>query len=362
MLPVIFLWWWWVGTRFDFGLFSGLRARRPKMLVAILFAIAIVLLFVGMYIIGDQVRLWRVYGAPHPFLLVKTIVSTLWSLAIAGGSFLAGLRLIQQRLPVVAERVHRPSILAYGFVIAVLTAVTVSLVGYARETKVDLDSCVSSSDAGCIHGIVTDVAGRLIEGIEIEVLPSDKTGETRWYAKKGAFSDRKGRYSIQLGPGDYFVAVHYYSAPDARRPFTTTFYPGVEAEGDAVPVSAVRNSPTILQPLRLRSLTLATIEIEVIWPDGTRPERSNLLFHNVSYPDQAVIGDEAPQIDKGSGEFILPKGFSYLARASVQCDAGQTIETRESRPVQRIDVGQGVTPTKLKFVISGPTCKLWNRE
>ena len=168
----------------------------------------------------------------------------------------------------------------------------------------------------------------------MEVLPTNKTGEARWYAKKSEWTEKKSRYRInELEPGEYLVTVHYYGAPDARQPFATTFYPGVEAEDRAMRVSVVPNSPTLLNQLILRPPPLATLKVSVRWPDGTRPARSNLLFHNRSYPGQAVIGDEATQIDNDIGEFTLPTGFEYLAQAFVQCDGERTIETRESRPV-----------------------------
>ena len=239
---------------------------------------------------------------------------------------------------------------------ALVVAALTSLIGYARETRPDPDTCVASIDSGCIHGTVADQAGKPVKGIEVEVLPVEKTGEARWYSKKGQWTDAKGRYSInQIEPGDYLVAVHYYGAPDARQPFPTTFYPGLEAEGDATKVSVARNSTTLLNQLRLRSLPLANIRVEVVWPDGTRPKRSNLLFHNPSYPSQAVIGDEAPQVDDGAGDFTLHEGFHYFARASVQRDAGRVIETREPRPVQEIEVGFGA---ETHVTIPGPPCEL----
>jgi hypothetical protein len=94
-------------------------------------------------------------------------------------------------------------------------------------------------------------------------------------------------------------------------------------------VKVVRSSPLRLSPLRLRNLEVVTIKINVLWADGTRPERSNIYFKNILYPRH---GGTAPQIDNGSGKFTLPKGFEYDAVASVECDAGKVIESRESRP------------------------------
>jgi len=67
----------------------------------------------------------------------------------------------------------------------------------------------------------------------------------------------------------------------------------------------------------------------------------------------------APQIDNGTGEFTLPKGFEYDAVASIECDAGKLIEPRMSRPDQRIKVADGLTPAEMTFIIPGPRCPLW---
>jgi hypothetical protein len=101
---------------------------------------------------------------------------------------------------------------------------------------------------------------------------------------------------------------------------------------------------------------VVTIKINILWSDGTRPERSNIYFKNILYPRH---GGTAPQIDNGTGEFTLPKGFEYDAVASVECDAGTLIESRESRPDQRIKVTDDFTPAEMTFVIPGPRCALW---
>jgi hypothetical protein len=57
---------------------------------------------------------------------------------------------------------------------------------------------------------------------------------------------------------------------------------------------------------------------------------------------------------------MIPVGFGYDARAKVDCDAGTRIETRESRPIQRLKVQDGSTLKELSFIIPGPACKLWS--
>ena len=133
-----------------------------------------------------------------------------------------------------------------------------------------------------------------------------------------------------MEPGEYLLGANAFSsfgAPDAERPFATAYYPAGENESEAALVKVVRSSPLRVSPLRLRKLEVVTIKINVLWADGTRPERSNIYFKNVLYPRH---GGTAPQIDNSTGKFTLPKSFEYDAVASVECDAGKAVEPRES--------------------------------
>ena len=136
---------------------------------------------------------------------------------------------------------------------------------------------------------------------------------------------------------------------------TRTYYPAAENEAGALPVRVVRSSPLYLPRLKLRKLEVATIKIEVLWSDGTRPERSNIYFKNALYPRH---GGTAPQIDNGTGEFTLPKGFEYDAVASYVMPVKPSNHGSPS-PINEVTVADGSTPAEMTFVIPGPRCTLW---
>ncbi len=210
-----------------------------------------------------------------------------------------------------------------------------------------------------VHGTAVDESQTPIPGIEVELIPINLTGDQRWYATKREWTNAVGQFQFnQAEPGEYFVAVLKHAAPDGLHPFPGRYYPNASDESEADRILVTESSRIELQTMHLARLQTVTLRVRVVFEDGTSPSRSNLLFHNLSYPDQAVIGNEAPQINGGQGQFILPKGFQYYARAKVDCDAGRRIESRESRPVQQIDVEDGFSAEQLMFVIPGPPCKL----
>src|SRR5260370_9943793 len=56
LLPVIFLCWWWLGTRIDFGLLGSRPYRRPKLWGVVLAAMTATLLYAVAWILGDEVH------------------------------------------------------------------------------------------------------------------------------------------------------------------------------------------------------------------------------------------------------------------------------------------------------------------
>jgi hypothetical protein len=97
--PVIIGWWWWIGTRLDFGLLGGRYYRRTKLLACILTVAAVGLLYLGASAALEEIRWWMQYGRYFSLYRAPTLLRTagpvLWSLALAGGCLTATTRLFR---------------------------------------------------------------------------------------------------------------------------------------------------------------------------------------------------------------------------------------------------------------------------
>jgi hypothetical protein len=207
---------------------------------------------------------------------------------------------------------------------------------------------------------VQDELGSPIHGARIVLVPVDQRLRERWYSLPRGRTDVWGQYSLTgVEPGEYLVSIHRHSAPTASVPYIGLYYPRADEESSADQIRVTALETTELLPVTLRRTTLATIIVNVRFDDGARPAWSNLLFHNPQFPREAVIGDSAPGITGGRGTIEVPVGFTYLARAKVSCDMGDVIDSRESRPIQRVAISDPATDLELTFVIPGGECRLW---
>ncbi len=273
---------------------------------------------------------WMEYGRnSSPFrvpTLVRTISPVLWCLVLASGCWIAAMRLFQGRIAPTIESRHKYRLHVIDVAVVALYVFVIHRWDKSLNPPSNYDECAADRlyGLGCIHGTVMDESGKPISHIEVDLIPVHKTGDARWYGTHSEWTDDQGRYNLnRMEPGEYLLGANAFSsfgAPDAERPFATAYYPAGENESEAALVKVVRPSPLRVSPLRLRKLEVVIIKINVLWADGTRPERSNIYFKNVLYPRH---GGTAPQIDNGTGKSTLPKSLEYDAVASVECDAGK---------------------------------------
>jgi hypothetical protein len=85
-----------------------------------------------------------------------------------------------------------------------------------------------------VRGSIIDDKGEPIQGLKVELIPADKTGDAQWNDTEYSWSNNSGEYQFKSAQlGEYFVGVHINDAPDDKHPFATSYYPGVATERDA---------------------------------------------------------------------------------------------------------------------------------
>src|SRR5713226_1804701 len=365
--PTIVALWWWVGTCIDFGLLGRRSYSRWKLVVGILLAGAVVLLILAARVGLSEYRLFQDYWPGHPpiyaILLLRAVGPMLWCSFLAGAFVRSTIYVVRREPPpLIPNPIGYRAFLLCAALLC-LNATAIAYLDRVLSPPVDPNSCEIDRlyRLGCVHGTVTDESDKPVGHIEVNLIPTFKAGNARWYGTKSDWTDEQGRYNFNRAEiGEYVLAVNSFEAsagPDEKRPFATLYYRRAEDELGAEPVIVSQSSATNLSPLRVRRLEVATMSANVVWEDGARPERSNIVVHNTRYFGLLA---NSHQVDNGSGKIALPKGFEYEANASVECDGGKVIEQRESNPDQRIRVADGSTPAVLTFVFPGPPCVLWN--
>src|SRR5260370_21287939 len=99
-LPAIVGWWWWVGSRIDFGIIGRRRYRHPKMFAGALATASLGLIYVAIEYAPDS----------FPFripILLRTIGLVLWCFLLAGGCVVASIRLFQVGSMQTEEKQHK---------------------------------------------------------------------------------------------------------------------------------------------------------------------------------------------------------------------------------------------------------------
>src|SRR5882762_11117728 len=109
--PAIVGWWWWIGTRIDFGILGRRSFRYAKLVAGGLSAVSLVLLYSAVRASLGEFHWWMEYGRnSSPFrapTLVRTISPVLWCLVLASGCWIAAMRLFQGRIAPTIESRHK---------------------------------------------------------------------------------------------------------------------------------------------------------------------------------------------------------------------------------------------------------------
>ena len=61
----IVCWWWWIGTRIDFGILGGRRYRHAKRIAGLLAVVSVGLLFLAVHETLNEFHWWMEFGRGH---------------------------------------------------------------------------------------------------------------------------------------------------------------------------------------------------------------------------------------------------------------------------------------------------------
>lgn len=366
--PLIVFLWWWVGVFIDFGLPIPRSASHPRLNAGLVLVGTVGLILLAAHVCLEEYHWFRNYWPGHPpiyaVLSLRAIGPTVWCIFFARAFVRAAIHIIRHETP---PPIRYP--IGYRTLLVCVALMCLNVVGIARLDRLlspprDPKACEFDRlyRLGCVHGIVTDEAEKPIRHIEVNLIPTSKTGSARRHGTKYEWTDEQGRYNFDgLEPGAYLLAVNSFEAsagPDEEFPFATLYYRSADDESGADAVSVEASAATNLTPFRLRRLAVVTIPVKVVWENGLPAERSDIVVRNIRYFGLL----HGTQIDNGAGMITLPKGYLYEVNASVQCDAGAIIDQRESKPYQQFTVADDSTPTQLTFVLPGTPCALWKPD
>jgi len=184
--PAIVGWWWWIGTRMDFGTLGRRSFRHAKLVAGGLSTVSLVLLYAAVRASLGELHWWMEYGRnSSPFrvpTLLRTIGPVLWCLVLASGCLISAMRLFQHRIAPAIEGRHKYRLPMIGVAVVALYVFVIHRCDKSLNPPPDYDECAIDRlyGLGCIHGTVVEENGKPISHIEVDLIPVHKTGDARW--------------------------------------------------------------------------------------------------------------------------------------------------------------------------------------
>jgi hypothetical protein len=362
--PAIVLLWWLTGNWIDFGLVTRRAFAHRKLVAGLFLAGGIALLVLAVRAGWNEYRSFLVYwpgNQPvYAILMLRTIGPVLWCVFLAAGLFRSALALIRFQFP--GQDSHPRGYRTYLLCVVVIciNAAGVSALDRVLNPPPDLNHCETDylNRLGCVHGTLVDARGKPAVHAEVDLIPTFKSGRARWLGTKSEWSDDRGRYNFNfLDHGEYLLAVNPSDAsdgPNKDNPYETRYYRQARDESGAERITVAESTATNLAPLALNRAKFTTIEVNVEWPDGSRPERSDVLVQNTSYSGGI---QSLRQLENGIGTFELAQGFEYVATADLECADQDHTQQRSSAPSEKFKVADNQPQSKVRLVLLGTPCE-----
>ena len=366
-LPFFLYWWWFVGTRLDFGLLGAGRYKRRRLWIALFVSVILSCVVVSAWSIWSEIthrRQWPQY-ASHGWWLFAEIVRGLWFYAwLAGLGSLCGVaawrvghgEIGDERILLIGRSAKR---MVGAFALAyVLMAAGVQWRIKAAERR---QQEAFDQKSIILKGRIVDDTGRPVVGIRVDAVPLFKDGA--FQPTVADWTNDRGEYTLrpdEIGPGTYIVAVLWETGPDKRQPFLPQYFPGKIDEAAAKRLEVTPALHLNLDEMRLHRLKLVSVPVEVVWSNGKPEPDATVSFTNSLY-EFGPIGHEAYYPD-ANGTVSMPADFDYEGNAQVECDAGEKIESPYSPSITFTTSEQGRPRLPLRFVLPGLPCKVWHSK
>ena len=365
-LPFVVVWWWFVGTRLDFGLIGG-RLSRPKLLATILGLVGAALVVFSWLEVKDYISYWN-YMKSHrwepgwPIRFIRDSGPILWSFVLIATFLVAIKRLLRGEsgscdVPPVSRRTKLR--VGVGFAVYAAFAGIVFWQIHRGEAQEQAERDLHSA---IVSGKIVDDRGVPVVGIEVNLVPVSMAGRMQPYQVDYGWTDASGDYVLRPSDSrEYFLAVLWKAAPSRHQPFLTRFYPDSSDESGSAKLTITETRHIKLGTMRLRRLAVVKVPVEAEWSNGKVEPDATFTFTNELYPESGAIGGEGFQPDS-DGTVLIPADFDYKGGAQVECDGGSKINSPYTPPVLFTTRNGHIPTSPLKFVLPGMPCKVWHPQ
>src|ERR1700733_223588 len=367
-LPLILLWWWFLGTRVDFGLLGAGAYRHRRTWVGALAATIVALLG----LLAEWVWEESLCHRSCPYLeetgylgfirVLKSLQASLWLIALISTLGVVTFRIARGKTGHVGQTLASPRtkrLAVLGFTIYCICSA--GLLWYVksaerrRQAEYDLRSLI-------IKGRVVDDRGLPVEAIEVSLVPLLDDSDAQSQQAVQDFADENGEYILRPEvAGRYFLSVLWNSPPSTRHPFLTRYYPDAYDQSHAEILDLTTARHLSLAPIKLNRLGLVKVPVSVSWSDGKPEPDAYLFFTNTLFPRHGAIGLETLHPDE-DGTVSLPVGFDYRGNAQVDCDGGKTIDNEYTPQLIFSTKSTDVAVGPQHFVLPGKPCQIWHSK
>ena len=361
--PLILLWWWFIGTRLDFGLLGAGRYKHRRTWLVVLIASFLLLFTFLVWSILHAAREWPFAGNPYLATIedLRLLPLRLWLLILIFAFGLAALRVARGgagQIDIKLTSFRTVSLFALALVLYCIGAAW-SVRQYKsmeRERLADYDRRQIM-----IQGRVLDDRGSPVRGVEVELVPIVDKGETPHWVADPDFTDENGEYTLRPHEGGQFIlSVQGDAPPNTQHPFVFRYYPDATNPKQAETLDIVPSQHRTMNPIRLQRLELGKVPVSVFWSDGTPEPDVFFSFMNTSYPKFGAIGEMMPAAPDGT--VSLPIGFEYLGTVKTDCAKGDSMESVFTTGWTFSLKSSNAIAKPLRILLPGNPCRKWHSK